>query len=553
MRLHIRWWVLGIQLLSVATVAQGQTRTSKALAPAAAAGQSGGATTTLTVDAKAPEPIPLSYVVFFTPQDPNGSSDNIITFSTSQLGVPNTEACQTLRDTGTYKLTDVATLITCASGDQNLFSGKATQSLDLTIDVRARAAGATLGTVKAHAKEGSARIYGDQHSKILAAVLTNATFKTVTERKKENPKTKMTVEVDGPVADISFKDDEQESQLSADLQNLASIAFSIAAAKSQHDDLIVGEIGSEDAIWLQYKPHLLQYKRDRVIVTQTFKAVAPLASDYAPEKLQTWQINMTEANVDFVTSQCATVRSGKPGDTPAMTARLRSPFAMAACLAVEPTETAAVRVAAVESLGRIHTDETPVVLRRIVADQKSDNAVKAAAAKALMASDPAASSRDVSSPAADKKDAALTTTLISGPHEHWYLSADVLLTSEINISQDSQGQLQVGKPPDFYVGVNYLLGDLKTTERPWYGNLIVKGFVKATKRPEESYGAGIGLRGKYANFPALNFEIVSPFAAITRSRVETNGVVSHRNDLRAGVSVNLDKALGWVKGDDKKN
>src|SRR5439155_23644879 len=78
-------------------------------------------------------------------------------------------------------------------------------------------------------------------------------------------------------------------------------------------------------------------------------------------------------------------------------------------------------------------------------------------------------------------------SILSGPAEHWFLSADVLLTAKTKLANSDNGPT-VQKPPEFYVGFDFLLGDLPSESRPWWGNFVLKGMIKAARRPTDSFG-----------------------------------------------------------------
>jgi hypothetical protein len=147
--------------------------------------------------------------------------------------------------------------------------------------------------------------------------------------------------------------------------------------------------------------------------------------------------------------------------------------------------------------------------------------------------------------------------LVTGPREHWFLSADVPLTGASQLKLDAQtGLLELASEPStFYVGVNFLLGDLLAARQSIADVLAVKLLVKASKNPLDSLGVALALRGRYLRKYGLDFDLVSPFVGYTftledevspSGEVVTNG--GRNAELRFGASLNLDKALGWIKG-----
>ena len=123
-----------------------------------------------------------------------------------------------------------------------------------------------------------------------------------------------------------------------------------------------------------------------------------------------------------------------------------------------------------------------------------------------------------------------------------------MVTSDLKVGQTDAGTLDVSeKPPSFYVAADFMFGDIASSDRPLWQNVFLKAFVKGSSRPQESIGIGLGLRGKYLDWPALNFETFSPFVAATWTRVVQDGKISRQRDWRLGVSLNLDKAVKWLK------
>jgi hypothetical protein len=148
-------------------------------------------------------------------------------------------------------------------------------------------------------------------------------------------------------------------------------------------------------------------------------------------------------------------------------------------------------------------------------------------------------------------------TLITGPMEHWFLSADlpVRRTNELQFDPATNTLKPAQTPSAFYIGADYMLGDLlhDPGTSSLLKNLVLKAMVKASTNPMESFGAGVGLRGSYV----LNFDVVSPFVGYVFTRTPANapadvaksGTLSRT--FQVGVSFNLDQALAWLSGGDK--
>jgi hypothetical protein len=155
----------------------------------------------------------------------------------------------------------------------------------------------------------------------------------------------------------------------------------------------------------------------------------------------------------------------------------------------------------------------------------------------------------------------LRTTLVTGPAEHLFLSADAALTQARQIKYvESTRTLEPNmKPTEFLIGFNYSVGDLyDDKENASIGSFLrgmyVGFLVEASKRPFNQVSAIVGLR---RNIPWLDryisFGTVSPFAGVVWLRNDeqdaTDAAVRSRygrRDFVSGLSLNLDKALGWL-------
>ena len=147
--------------------------------------------------------------------------------------------------------------------------------------------------------------------------------------------------------------------------------------------------------------------------------------------------------------------------------------------------------------------------------------------------------------------------LTTGPKEHWFLAAEVPVKrmNELKFDQASGMLATKQTPAQFYVSLDYTAGDLlRDAAMPHsvWSDVVLKALFRASKKPFESFGFGLGLRGKYG----LNFDTVSPFVAYLATRTdpaEAGTIAAHKltTTFQFGVSFNLDQALAWVKGDAK--
>jgi hypothetical protein len=151
---------------------------------------------------------------------------------------------------------------------------------------------------------------------------------------------------------------------------------------------------------------------------------------------------------------------------------------------------------------------------------------------------------------------AVNGTFITGKPEHFFLSADVVLSSAGKLQFDSSSQQlkAVNDPSVFFVGFNYLFGDMKDEAKSILQSLAVRFDVLGSKRPWESVGVALAIRGTHFG---INLETVSPSVGWywTQQDAIVNGtprINSTRSSVvRVGVAVNLDKALDWVSSSSK--
>jgi hypothetical protein len=149
--------------------------------------------------------------------------------------------------------------------------------------------------------------------------------------------------------------------------------------------------------------------------------------------------------------------------------------------------------------------------------------------------------------AAPGKEAKQTTKFLSGPLEHWSISADVFTTRKTVFKKSDTGTFGLdGKPPVFYVSLNFLLGDLPSADRSFLQNIELKWLAQGSNKPLDSTGFGIGLRGSYARRFGFDFDLLSPYVGFTWT-AQADTSEPRVMQARFGVGLNINKALDWVK------
>lgn len=141
--------------------------------------------------------------------------------------------------------------------------------------------------------------------------------------------------------------------------------------------------------------------------------------------------------------------------------------------------------------------------------------------------------------------------VITGSTERWFLSADlpVAKLSSVKFVQ-GKGIIEPRETPkEVHIGLNCMIGDILKERQNLLKNFFIKGMLKMSKRPLDSYGIGIGFR--FPKIRSLGIEIssFSIFASVIWSKEETEDKTKNlrKHQFLFGISYNLDKAMGWTK------
>jgi len=161
---------------------------------------------------------------------------------------------------------------------------------------------------------------------------------------------------------------------------------------------------------------------------------------------------------------------------------------------------------------------------------------------------------DGSAAKGSSKDSSLVDaiTLVTGPREHLYISADVPVTSTQVLKFDSTANTLVFKdaPTNILVGINYALGDVWPQGRNWtWQNLGFKALFKLDSNPLKTVGAAVSYRAWGMNvFGGYLWMKEDQQTGTGTSGTPIIDPESHyRGAWRLGLGFNLDTAIGWVK------
>ena len=158
----------------------------------------------------------------------------------------------------------------------------------------------------------------------------------------------------------------------------------------------------------------------------------------------------------------------------------------------------------------------------------------------------------------------LSTTLVTGPAERVFLSANAAYTKirQVKFNTDA-GTFEPGnKPTELFIGINYSLQDIFQNDAASGTKAFLRGIyfgflVEPTKRPFNQLAATVGFRHSPPPFESLfSLETVSPYIGIAwgRDDVADASSASHiktrygKPSVIMGLALGLDKALGWLHG-----
>ena len=436
----------------------------------------------------------------------------------------------------------------------------------LTIGERESAAKAIATNLVELRKSASARAISDRGSNIVAVGLQTAVLRTIDQMdtaKCVNPSTAQdqvtvtTYEIMfGRKPQFTIAEATRKSQIETDFNVLLTLASKFAAAgvvppapappppcQQRGTPTTTYRSRSRAATWASGHPIPLAVKRATVTLDATLSAVAPqvlAATDLdqaekiiksADEFLRLEALLKQEAEDLKLFDTCPAVDPG----------RLDSLQQVVCALDRKTTETNATSLAAVEAFSKMATPRRATFLRWAVEHKTGEAREKALVALAQVA--PVAPAQG----AAAGKEIKQTAKFLSGPLEHWSISADVFTTRKTPFKKDDSGAVVIdGKPPVFYVSLNFLMGDLPSTERTFAQNIELKWLLQGSKSPFDSIGFGIGVRGSYAKRFGFDFDLLSPFVGWTWT-AQADSSQPRVLKTRFGVGLNINKALEWVK------
>ncbi len=466
-----------------------------------------------------------------------------------------------------YRLNSLKRLFECATANPQLFGPNAHAGTPIRfgtpkIRQRAWAARHAASVIGRETKASVLRAFLSEGEGLAILSIQPATLVSVTGASDTRD-----VYISGARAKIKVTETERKSRLQADLETFARLAAGIALRRAAAPfPPPIGETRQSDVMWVTSHVETLRYDRATVSAERSFDQGAHvLASDYELDMIEEWRPEqarfqsisseleaLAQLKARLTTTACEQILQPIPGPTPEDTLKRSRELDVLGCRFLHST-TNDLKLAALEALAERPEPASRGLVRE--ATLNNDVGLKAAALRSLTTGSGPSPPAPPGSTSGNTEASVSKTSLFTGSKEHWFLSADVLIGKGVEFGE-TDGQITVaGTPPSFYVGVDYLVGDLASDRRSFLNNIFLKAFVKGSTHPEDSFGIGIGLRGfgthvddflKKAGLGLLDLNILSPFVSVTFTKPEDDGAERQRH-LRFGVSLNLDKALGWIQ------
>ncbi len=149
----------------------------------------------------------------------------------------------------------------------------------------------------------------------------------------------------------------------------------------------------------------------------------------------------------------------------------------------------------------------------------------------------------------DVKKVSASAKLITGPAEHFFLSADLPINRVSDMKSDASGQAlgPAETPSTFYAGIDFQTGDVLRERRTPAESIVFKALLKISRQPLDSYGIALGYRLPSVKAWGFDLDAFSPFAGYIWTKSRHGTTTTTNGHARVGLSFNLDKALGWVQ------
>lgn len=146
--------------------------------------------------------------------------------------------------------------------------------------------------------------------------------------------------------------------------------------------------------------------------------------------------------------------------------------------------------------------------------------------------------------------------IVTGPTENFYLGLDLPVDDgdALKYDSDSKSLKPKDSEPQLYLSLNFLTGDVMSDPATFsaFEKVSFKALMRASDRPLDSVGVGLGYRLPAFDFLGLDVSSISIFGGhfwtkqddIVDGQPKTNGSTSAQ--WRLGVSYDLSTGLTWV-------
>lgn len=139
-----------------------------------------------------------------------------------------------------------------------------------------------------------------------------------------------------------------------------------------------------------------------------------------------------------------------------------------------------------------------------------------------------------------------TSELVTGPIEHFSLSADLPVNSVKTLTFDDKTNSVQPKtaPKEFLAGVDYVLGDVfRTPESRWsLDRVVFKGLVRFSKQPLDTVGVAAGYL-----LPVGGTLFAGPIWIRETTGTGSDAKERYKMHVRVGIGFDIKKALDWLK------
>lgn len=179
---------------------------------------------------------------------------------------------------------------------------------------------------------------------------------------------------------------------------------------------------------------------------------------------------------------------------------------------------------------------------------------KKAAAPAPAPANDSVSNEDsnASAPTKSSEKDEIKFVLTTGPKEHFFLSADMIVNSidELKYDPETKTLSEKDKPTKYYLGLNYMIGDVLADysgSTSWIApeRFFGKVMLQLDNNPTDSYGLGIGYRPEFIE----SVSIYAAYMVFKEDKLKDGTLQENKGrneEVVFGISFNLDKALGWL-------